>query len=214
MIPFDRQEALRYLGYRGAQPDAAVSARLDACAAELQAAARPRSIFRRFALTHPSADTLCIADVTVCSRDLSRNLRGCMGVYLMAATLGIEADRLLARASAVRMSDAVLYQAAAAAMIETVCDGVNDMIRCEAAGEGLYCRPRFSPGYGDFSIEHQRDFARLLDTPRQIGLTVTESCLLAPTKSVTAVIGLTNTPQPCHRSGCETCEKTDCAFRR
>ena len=214
MIPFDRQEALRYLGYRGAQPDAAVSARLDACAAELQAAARPRSIFRRFALTHPSADTLCIADVTVCSRDLSRNLRGCMGVYLMAATLGIEADRLLARASAVRMSDAVLYQAAAAAMIETVCDGVNDMIRCEAAGEGLYCRPRFSPGYGDFSIEHQRDFARLLDTARQIGLTVTESCLLAPTKSVTAVIGLTNTPQPCHRSGCETCEKTDCAFRR
>ena len=214
MIPFDRQEALRYLGYRGAQPDVAVSARLDACAAELQAAARPRSIFRRFALTHPSADTLCIADVTVCSRDLSRNLRGCMGVYLMAATLGIEADRLLARASAVRMSDAVLYQAAAAAMIETVCDGVNDAIRREAAGEGLYCRPRFSPGYGDFSIEHQRDFARLLDTPRQIGLTVTESCLLAPTKSVTAVIGLTDTPQPCHRSGCETCEKTDCAFRR
>ena len=214
MIPFDRQEALRYLGYCGAQPDAAVSARLDACAARLQAAARPRSVFRRFALTHPSADMLRIADVTVCSRDLSRNLRGCMGVYLMAATLGIEADRLLARASAVRMSDAVLYQAAAAAMIETVCDGVNDMIRCEAAGEGLYCRPRFSPGYGDFSIEHQRDFARLLDTARQIGLTVTESCLLAPTKSVTAVIGLTDTPQPCHRSGCETCEKTDCAFRR
>ena len=108
----------------------------------------------------------------------------------------------------------MLYQAAAAAMIETVCDGVNDAIRREAAGEGLYCRPRFSPGYGDFSIEHQRDFARLLDTPRQIGLTVTESCLLAPTKSVTAVIGLTNTPQPCHRSGCESCEKTDCAFRR
>ena len=214
MIPFDRQEALRYLGYRGAQPDAAVSARLDACAAELQAAARPRSVFRRFALTHPSTDTLRIADVTVCSRDLSRNLRGCTAVYLMAATLGIEADRLLARASAVRMSDAVLYQAAAAAMIETVCDGVNDAIRREAAGEGLYCRPRFSPGYGDFSIEHQRDFARLLDTPRQIGLTVTESCLLAPTKSVTAVIGLTNTPQPCHRSGCESCEKTDCAFRR
>ena len=214
MIPFDRQEALRYLGYRGAQPDAAISARLDACAAELQAAARPRSVFRRFTLTHPSADTLRIADVTVCSRDLSRNLRGCTGAYLMAATLGIEADRLLARASAVRMSDAVLYQAAAAAMIETVCDGVNDAIRSEAAGEGLYCRPRFSPGYGDFSIEHQRDFARLLDTPRQIGLTVTESCLLAPTKSVTAVIGLTDPPQPCHRSGCEACEKTDCAFRR
>ena len=112
------------------------------------------------------------------------------------------------------MSDAVLYQAAAAAMIETYCDEVNNTIKAEASREGLFCRPRFSPGYGDFSIEHQRDFSRLLDTPRSIGLTVTESCLLAPVKSVTAVIGLTDSPQPCHRKGCEECDKIDCAFRR
>ena len=132
----------------------------------------------------------------------------------MAATLGIGVDRLISRASAVRMSDAVIYQAVAAAMIEAYCDEVNDTLRQEAERVGLYCRPRFSPGYGDFQIEHQRDFSRLLDTPRKIGLTVTESCLLVPIKSVTAVIGLSNSRQPCHRKGCEECEKTDCAFRR
>ena len=152
--------------------------------------------------------------MTIRSENLSRNLKGCGRVYLMAATLGVAADRLIARASAVRMSDAVLYQAAAAAMIETCCDEVNDAIRQEAERDGLYCRPRFSPGYGDFDISHQRDLSRLLDTPRKIGLTVTESCLLAPIKSVTAVIGLSHTPQPCHRRGCEECGKTDCAFRR
>ncbi len=68
----------------------------------------------------------------------------------MAATLGIGADRLIARASAVRMSDAVIYQAAAAAMIETCCDEVNERMRHGGAGGALYCRPRFSPGYGDF----------------------------------------------------------------
>ena len=110
--------------------------------------------------------------------------------------------------------EVLILQAVAAAMIETCCDEVNDALRRTAEQEGLYCRPRFSPGYGDFSIEHQRDFSRLLDTPRKIGLTVTESCLLAPIKSVTAVIGLSETPQPCHRKGCEECGKTDCAYRR
>ena len=215
MIAFDRDEAVRYLGYRGgAQPDGAVEQRLLHCAARLQATVQPRSVFRRFTLTQTGTDTLTIADVTIHSSNLARNLRGCTGVYLMAATLGIGADRLIARASAVRMSDAVLYQAAAAAMIETYCDEVNDTIKAAASREGLFCRPRFSPGYGDFSIEHQRDFSRLLDTPRAIGLTVTESCLLAPVKSVTAMIGLTDSPQPCHRKGCEECDKIDCAFRR
>ena len=214
MIAFDRAEAVRYLGYRGTEPDAAVSQALARCAADLQEAVRPRSAFRRFELRHLADGTMEFGGVTVESANLARNLKGCEAVYLMAATLGVEADRRIARASAVRISDAVLYQAAAAAMIETYCDEVNDAVRAEAARDGLYCRPRFSPGYGDFDIAHQRDLSRLLDTPRKIGLTVTESCLLAPIKSVTAVIGLSAEQQPCHRKGCEECGKTDCAFRR
>lgn len=214
MIELDRLEAIRYMGYHGTQPDEAVQASLTRCGEALQQAAEPKSIYRVFPLQHIDAQTLEIADVQIHSKNLARNLQGCSEVCLMAATLGIGPDRLIARASAVRMSDAVIYQAAAAAMVETYCDEVNECIRQEAAQRGMYCRPRFSPGYGDFPIAHQRDFSRLLDTPRKIGLTVTESCLLAPIKSVTAVIGLSETPQPCHRKGCEECGKTDCAYRR
>ena len=78
---------------------------------------------------------------------------------------------------------------------------------------GLKLRPRFSPGYGDFSIAHQRDITRELDTARRLGLTVTESLMLAPMKSVTAVIGLSETGG-CTGGGCEACAKTDCDFRR
>lgn len=215
MIAFERSEALRYLGYHGKQqPDEAVQQSLDRCADELQNAVAPKSVFQAFPLTHPVEGTMKLADVFIHSKNLSRTLKGCTSVYLMAATLGIDVDRLIARASAVRMSDAVMYQAIAAAMIEAYCDEVNDVLRQEAERVGLYCRPRFSPGYGDFRIEHQRDFSRLLNTPKKIGLTVTESCLLVPIKSVTAVIGLSNSPQPCHRKGCEECDKKDCAFRR
>lgn len=214
MIEVDNGEVLRYLGYRGAQPDASVAQSIARCTADLQQQAQPKSVFRAFPLTLPAPGMLNIDGLLVRSQNLARNLKGCSCVFLMAATLGVGVDRLIARASAVRMSDAVIYQAAAAAMVEAYCDEVNDTLRAEAAQQGLYCRPRFSPGYGDFKIEHQRDFVRLLDTPRKIGLTVTESCLLAPIKSVTAVIGLADKPQPCHRKGCEECEKTNCAFRR
>lgn len=214
MIAFERSEALRYLGYHGTQPDAAVEQAIDRCAEELQSAAIPKSVFQAFELAHLAEGTMKLGGVLIRSKNLARTLKGCTSVYLMAATLGIGVDRLIARASAVRMSDAVIYQAIAAAMIEAYCDEINDTLRHEAERVGLYCRPRFSPGYGDFRIEHQRDFSRLLDTPKKIGLMVTESCLLVPIKSVTAVIGLSNTPQPCHRKGCEECSKTDCAFRR
>ena len=214
MIAFERSEVLRYLGYRGAQPDEMVEQNLDRCIAELQSAAAPKSEVQAFELSHLAEGTMKTGGVLIRSKNLARTLKGCTSVYLMAATLGLAVDRLITRASAVRMSDAVLYQAAAAAMIEAYCDEVNDTLREEAERVGLYCRPRFSPGYGDFRIEHQHDISRLLDTPRKIGLTVTESCLLVPIKSVTAVIGLSNTPQPCHRKGCEECSKQDCAFRR
>ncbi len=68
---------------------------------ELQAAVQPKSISARFPLSFTGENTMQIGDLTVTSANLARNLRGCTEVYLMAATLGIGADRLIARASAV-----------------------------------------------------------------------------------------------------------------
>ena len=129
MIELDRSEAIRYMGYHGTQPDEAVQTSLTRCGEALQQAAEPKSIYRVFPLQHIDAQTLEIADVQIHSKNLARNLQGCSEVCLMAATLGIGPDRLIARASAVRMSDAVIYQAAAAAMVETYCDEVNERIR-------------------------------------------------------------------------------------
>lgn len=210
----DKSEILRYLGYRTQTPDEVVEQKIDDCIHTLEQQTEPKSIYRAFDLECLEPDKLWIADASIDSRDLSKNLIGCEKVYLMAATLGLGVDRLIARASAVRISDAVIYQAAAAAMIEAYCNEVNEAVRKKAELLGLYCRPRFSPGYGDFSIMHQRDFSRLLDTPRKIGLTVTESMLLVPIKSVTAVIGLSQKLTRCQQKDCEACGKMDCIYRR
>ena len=89
MITFDRSEALRYLGYRGTEPDAAVEESLVRCAEGLQDVVQPQSVFRRFPLRHPAENMLDVAGVAIHSNHLARNLKDCTDVYLMAATLGI-----------------------------------------------------------------------------------------------------------------------------
>ena len=135
-------------------------------------------------------------------------------MILLGATLGFGVDMLMKRYSLTDMAQAVVLQAAAAAMLEEYLDDWQENKALELEEEGKYLRPRFSPGYGDFSIQHQETILRMLDTSKRIGLTMTESCMLTPTKSVTALIGISDTKIPCHRKGCESCDKTDCRFRR
>ena len=208
------REIFRYLGYKnGARPEGGTLRMIERAEADIRAAAEPKHAKRYFALSFPDKGAVEIDGIRIESAALRRNLEGCEGAWLFAAPLGAGVDRLISRLTALgRMSEALAAQAAAAAFIEDYCDEVNDALRDEAA-QGMKLRPRFSPRYGDFSIEHQRDIARELDTARRLGLTVTESLMLAPMKSVTAVIGVSRR-EGCTASGCAACGKTDCEFRR
>lgn len=216
-IETDKREIYRYLGYRGAVPDKRVEEAVDSCLEDLRQAVTPGFVFRQYPIERlkEDPDVLSIAGVEIRSRNLSTNLRDCRSVYLMAATLGMGPDRLIARASVGYMSRAVILQAAAAAMIEAWCDEVNRRIIEEAGKQGLYCRPRFSPGYGDFPLSFQRDMAGILRMQKEIGVSLTESLLLVPAKSVTAVIGLSGVKEECVLQGCEVCVKAaECPFSR
>ena len=78
-----------------------------------------------------------------------------------------------------------------------------------------YLTDRFSPGYGDLPLDLQPALCAALDAQRRLGLTVTDSLLLNPVKSVTAVIGLSPTPQPARIRGCGYCNfRENCQFRK
>ena len=112
------------------------------------------------------------------------------------------------------MTRAVILQACAAARLEEYLDAWQEERKKELEEEGLYLRPRFSPGYGDFSIHHQKALLQRLEAPKRIGLTMTDGYMLTPSKSVTALAGLSPEEAACHRQGCESCGKIDCAYRR
>lgn len=213
----DRKEIIRYLGYRGVTPDEEMLKEIDLCVGELNAVVTPRFVYEKFDLTSAGTENgqerLCFAGIEICSRDLSVNLQGCTGVYLMAVTLGPGPDLLVRRASIGRMSRAVIFQAAAAAMTETWCDLVNERIRKEAERDGLYTRPRYSPGYGDLPLTLQKEISRILNMPKEIGVSLTDTLLMTPSKSVTALIGVSDHPGNCIIKRCAECASSvDCMY--
>lgn len=209
-----KQEVIRYLGYGRSLPDEGVLKLIHQCMEEVEREAQPKSVSRRFALTAAAHDSLEFAGLQVRSRSLSRNLRGCEEVILFAATLGSGIDRLLGRYLRLNMAKAAVLQATAAEAIEAYCNSCQKQLEQQAAEDGYYLRPRFSPGYGDLSLEIQPRLLQALNTQRTIGLLLSEGGVMLPEKSVTAVMGLSRENLHCLQEGCEACSKKDCAYRR
>ena len=208
------QEAIRYLGYGRNAVDQETLDMVSEAFLQLDQCAKKRSVCRIFQLEQMADDRFKIGKLDVKSKGLGKNLKGCSSVAVFGATLGIEVDRLIQRSSVRNMAKAVVVQACAAVYLEEYCDQIQEELRREKEKEALYLRPRFSPGYGDFSIEYQRPIVQMLDAAKKIGLTLTDSCMMVPSKSVTAVIGISPVKGFCRTEGCEACEKKDCPYRR
>lgn len=199
-MTLSRREILRYLGYQNAEVPEEITAAIDRLEARVVSIAAPRTVKMKL-----QRDQILWSGSTVC-----KALSGCKEAVLFAATLGAPLDRELARAARENMGDAVIMQAVATALIEEVCD---ELQRDAAREYQLFARPRISPGYGDFPIDAQVQITRMLDTGRKIGLTLTDGLMLAPTKSVTALFGLSHEAVISNPPKCDECRKKDCAFR-
>jgi len=122
---------------------------------------------------------------------LAALLRDCDEVLLMGATTGNDIlDAVAADTREENLSRAVVLDATASEMVDMALDWItsyfNNLLRRE--GKRLLKR-RYSAGYGDFSLDHQRSFFDLLELHR-IGVAINDRSILAPEKSVTAVTGI------------------------
>ena len=195
---FDRREILRYAGVRGQVPE--LEALLEECIAESEGKLSYKVCWREFPVRRREG-VLDLGFAETSSAALGRNLAGCDSVVLFAATVGIGIDRCLARYSTISPTKAVLLQALGAERIEALCDAFNEETARERAAAGRGTRPRFSPGYGDLPLALQRDIFAALDCSRKIGLSLNENLLMSPSKSVTALIGVTGEGESEESSG-------------
>lgn len=207
----DRSELLRYLRYRGGGIGEETESEIARCEALMLRTARPRAVWRLFPLNADGSLDGCA--YVPGGQDVRAHLRACGSVILLAATLGAEAEALIRRAQSRSMAEAVILDAAGSAAIEQVCD---DLCADLAAAFAPRClTERFSPGYGDMPLSDQVGFFRALDVSRRIGVTLTGSNLMIPQKSVTALVGVSDLPQPRRGSPCGSCPRSaDCALRK
>lgn len=203
--PCNEKEILRYAGWRG-EADEAVLAELRACIAECENTLSYR---------------VCYVELDVCALTallgkeheawLNKRFSGAKKAVLFCATVGLEMDRLIQRYALVSPTKALWFQALGAERVESLCNAF-----CEDIKRGFLpwkAGARFSPGYGEVPLTIQKRVLEILDAPRKIGVSVNESLLMSPTKSVTAFIPIRETDRH-EENGCAVCKKTDCVLRR
>lgn len=180
--PVNRGEILRYAGVRGRAED--VEKLLDECLEETGGLTY-RVCYAEFPIIR--GEELDLGFIKTRSDTAKKALLGCDSVVVFGATVGLAIDRLIAKYSVLSPAKALLLQAIGAERIESLCD-----LFCSETAVSKSIRPRFSAGYGDLPLEVQRDIFAVLGCEKNIGVTLNESLLMSPTKSVTAMFGVKN----------------------
>lgn len=199
----NEREVFRYAGCRG-EADMPLQTLLQSCIAESE-----NQLSYRICYVVTTAQALLEKwqDTLLCKR-----LQGAEYAVVFAATIGLGIDRLILKNESVSPTKALLLQALGAERIESLCNVFCEDIQKGCEEKGYTAGARFSAGYGDFSIERQRDIFALLSPQKAIGLTLNDSLLMSPTKSVTAIVPI-GKKLHAHTRACAECAKADCEYR-
>ncbi len=205
-INIDPKEVAVYLGYYSAKTDNVTKSLITECTEEFLKAADFRACYTEVPVNADGEVDLGFKKIGCSS--LKKNLSECESAYIFAATAGIETHRLIERNSVISPLKGMVTDCVGSAAIEAFCNKINlSFDNCECL------RPRFSPGYGDMPLECQRDIIEFLQTNKNIGISLTESLMMVPVKSVTAIIGIGRGKNKCTGPGCMICSGINCPYR-
>lgn len=211
----NENEVWRYASYRG--PLSEISEELsevfEEVKEELKGSFSHKVCYRRIELKWENGEPLL--PFSAKSKALARLLEGCNEIILFAATIGLESDRYIAKQLKISPVKSLIANAYGAERIEKLCDTFCEDLQKELASENLFMTKRFSPGYADLPLGVQTELCNLLDCHIQIGISLNESLLMSPSKSVTAIMGLKK--EKCENKSahkCDECSKINCEFRK
>lgn len=179
---------------------------------------KPKGIWNVYSFSNTNTTILSEPALMLKGTDISLHLSHCQQIAIMAITVGEQLEEKISlHFNQGNYSLGLLLDAAATTLVESAADQMTELIRQFAAKQGFHITSRYSPGYGDWDVTTQPDILRLANA-EQIGLSATETCMLIPRKSVTAVIGFALSEeinrQKCQYPSCTTCALTNCPIRK
>jgi len=137
------------------------------------------------------AQIILADDIIFESLQLARLLDNCREIVLMGATTGSDIMKGIEEdVAGNNLTRALVFDATASEMVDASLNWImayfNRILRRE---NRKLLKQRYSAGYGDLFLETQKLIYRLLQLDR-IGIQITETCMLIPEKSVTAITGI------------------------
>lgn len=191
-LPLSKSEVLRYLGYRRKQElTVAISQIIDELMQEVQEISKARYTYQVFdMLIESEQETIKIVgtDFVIPGKDAYNHLKNAEKIVLYAGTLGLEIERKTRIYEAIDLTKGFIIDACAVEYIEKVLDLAEVDVNNQYSN--YFLNRRFSPGYGDVPLNIQGDFLRVIGADKKLGLTLTDTNLMVPRKSVTAFAGL------------------------
>ncbi len=208
------QEVLRYINVPYMKAEDELKQQIEMLYEKLEQSVRAKHTYKLVNVQIQENEVLFLdTTLRIKSKDLAGLLKHANQCFILAVTLGIEADQMIHKAQKINMSDAVILDACASVLVEKVCDDIESTIM-KTLNENEFLTMRYSPGYGDVSIEVQSELIDILQTAKAIGLTVSKSYMLLPTKSITAFIGI-STKKENRQKSCSRCNlKESCIYRK
>jgi hypothetical protein len=206
--PVNYGEIMRYSGAK--KPDDNLKTLIDDCLIECE---KENAV--NFAVCFTETPVSVYGDetdfsvFTLKSKNLATAMRGAKSALVFACTVGMGIDRLIKKYTQLDPLKSLILQALGAERVETF---IDLFIADYEKSRGVKLSPRFSAGYGDLSLSAQRDIFGLLSPQKYLGLTLNDSLLMSPSKSVTAFAGINGTCDDKERN-CKDCGKSDCEYR-
>lgn len=221
LIEIDEREVLRYLQYKNQDIESDLSDKIKQCIKKTKEIINPRFIFRKYEIKKSKFSNkknevyLEGSNLTLQSDDVYNLLLECDECILMSVTLGLEIEREIRKLTYTDLTKGIIIDACATTAIEEACDIVQDNIAKKLLKEDKYITYRYSPGYGDLSIEKNLDINNLLNSQKEIGLTVTDSGIMIPRKSVVALIGVSHKGIGNTKKSCKNCNnRHNCDYKK
>ena len=209
-VDIKENQILRYAGITGKVIPENITELINKCLPDYERSADYKACFLEVPVNIEN-NTVSFDCFEITSHNLSTLLRGCDKAILVAATLGVKIDMLIKRAEVTSKAEALILNSIAIAGIEQYMAVLNEYFKSMYNGYEL--RPRYSPGYGDVALEYQKEIINTLDTKRKIGVALSDSLLMTPQKSVSAIIGIGKDGCIHLDRDCELCNKRDCEYR-
>jgi hypothetical protein len=214
-------EVLHYLGFDSSKPDSQTLKELKEISEEMESVVKGRWVYDVYAI-HEVQETLVTfkdSSIQLEGKSISKHLKSCTRAYILACTLGPQADRMIGLNGFLSPTLGMLTDACASSLVEAYCDKCQEEIAKELSFEETLT-VRFSPGYGDLPLKNQKEILEELKAEKRIGLFLTDSLLMTPRKSVVAILGvlhvdaLRENNHRCGNKDCSACTlREKCNFK-